>query len=190
MNTFNDESQTIRVYNYRADTGEFVSESDAFIPGGTGLPAYCTRLLPPIAKLGYAIVFDGTNWGFVQDHRGQVVYSILDNRSFTISELGIPPENTTFIKPDSIFDEWDGNVWVKNEKKEIEFNIKKSEKKRTKLLSDASLKISYWQTKLFLGAIKEDEKSILSAWIDYIDAINAIDLSKGNDVVWPDSPTA
>ncbi|OCJ24616.1 tail fiber assembly protein [Serratia sp. 14-2641] len=189
MNTFNDESQTVRVYNYRADTGEFVSESDAFIPAGTGLPAYCTRLLPPVAKLGYAIVFNGTSWGVVQDYRGQSVYSILDSLSFTISELGPLPENTTLIKPDSIFDEWNGNGWVKNEKKEIEFNIKKSEETRSNLLSDASLKISYWQTKLLLGTIKEDEKSILSVWIDYIDAINAIDLSKGNDVVWPDLPT-
>ncbi|HBE9179132.1 TPA: tail fiber assembly protein [Serratia fonticola] len=188
MNTFNDKNQTVRVYNYRADTGEFVSESDAFIPAGTGLPAYCTQLLPPVAKLGYAIVFDGTNWVVVQDHRGQIVYSTLDNRSFTISELGILPENTTLIKPDSIFDEWDGNGWVKNKEKEIEFNIKKLEEERTKLLSEASLKISYWQTKLLLGTIKEDEKSILLSWIDYIDAVNAIDLSKGNDVVWPVLP--
>lgn len=189
MSTFNDNNQTVRVYNYRADTGEFIGGSDAFIPAGTGLPAYCTAAEPPVAKLGYAIIFDGVNWVFVDDYRGKNAYSTLDKNQFTVFELGALPENTTLIEPGSIFDEWDGKGWIKSQQKEIEYYIKEAEKIRSNLLTDASLKISHWQTKLLLGILNEDEKSTLTIWIDYIDALNTIDLSMGNDIVWPDLPT-
>lgn len=189
MSMFNDNNQVVRVYNYRADTGEFIGESDAFIPAGTGLPAYSTRLEAPVEKSGYAIIFDGTGWGFVEDYRGKNVYSTLDKSQLTILDLGALPENTTTIEPTGFFDEWDGTAWIKNEQKEIEQIIKDAENKRNNLLSDASSKISYWQTKLLLGLINEDEKLILSKWINYIDALNAIDISKSGDILWPDLPT-
>ncbi len=40
------ESRTITVYNFRADTCEFIGKGDALIPAFTGLPACCTSEKP------------------------------------------------------------------------------------------------------------------------------------------------
>ena len=37
-----EEVNIIKVYNYLSTTGEFIGESDAYIPTGTGIPANST----------------------------------------------------------------------------------------------------------------------------------------------------
>lgn len=45
-----------------------------------------------------------------------------------------------------------------------------------------------WQTKLLLGRITNDEKRRLNLWLDYIDAVNAIDTSTAPDIKLPTPP--
>ncbi|ELJ2785953.1 tail fiber assembly protein, partial [Salmonella enterica subsp. enterica] len=42
-----DKAQTIKIYNLRSDTNEFIGAGDAYIPPHTGLPANCTDIAPP-----------------------------------------------------------------------------------------------------------------------------------------------
>ncbi|EOH2171293.1 tail fiber assembly protein, partial [Salmonella enterica subsp. enterica serovar Newport] len=42
-----DTPQTIKIFNLRSDTNEFIGAGDAYIPPHTGLPANCTDLAPP-----------------------------------------------------------------------------------------------------------------------------------------------
>ncbi|EEY6116438.1 TPA: tail fiber assembly protein [Escherichia coli] len=63
---------------------------------------------------------------------------------------------------------------------------------RTELLSSARQQLVISQTKLLRGRIlSEDEQSSLDAWLDYIDAINALefnnikDKESFNEIVWP-----
>ena len=44
---FSDEPQTLRIFNYAADTQEFIGVSDAYIAPNTGLPECCTTIEPP-----------------------------------------------------------------------------------------------------------------------------------------------
>ncbi|ECA2397497.1 phage tail protein, partial [Salmonella enterica subsp. enterica serovar Panama] len=47
-----DKAQTIKIYNLRSDTNEFIGAGDAYIPPHTGLPAHCTDIEPPEIPAG------------------------------------------------------------------------------------------------------------------------------------------
>lgn len=47
---FSEKDRTIRIYNLRADTREFIGAGDAYIPANTGLPADCTNIAPPTCR--------------------------------------------------------------------------------------------------------------------------------------------
>lgn len=56
-------------------------------------------------------------------------------------------------------------------------------------LSYATNKIVVWQTKLLMGrTLTDSESAKLNAWMDYIDAVQAIDTSTAPDIEWPVSP--
>ncbi|HHH0343924.1 TPA: tail fiber assembly protein [Yersinia enterocolitica] len=58
-------------------------------------------------------------------------------------------------------------------------------------LSYATNKIVVWQTKLLMGrTLTDSESAKLNAWMDYIDAVQAIDTSTAPDINWPESPVA
>ena len=56
-------------------------------------------------------------------------------------------------------------------------------------LSYATNKIVVWQTKLLMGrTLTDSESAELNAWMEYIDAVQAIDTSTAPDIEWPVSP--
>lgn len=56
-------------------------------------------------------------------------------------------------------------------------------------LDYASSKITVWQTKLLMGrTLTASESAQLNTWMDYIDALEAIDTSTAPDIVWPEMP--
>ncbi|MGL5005808.1 MAG: tail fiber assembly protein [Plesiomonas sp.] len=66
--------------------------------------------------------------------------------------------------------------------------IELAEIKKSRLIQYAMSAISFLQTKLQLNRITDDEKNQLNLWIDYIDAINAVDTSTAPDIKWPTPP--
>lgn len=44
------------------------------------------------------------------------------------------------------------------------------------------------RAKLALGRIKDDEKALLNAWLDYLDELEAVDVSTAPDIIWPVKP--
>ncbi|HEM6613819.1 TPA: tail fiber assembly protein [Yersinia enterocolitica] len=56
------------------------------------------------------------------------------------------------------------------------------------LLSEAYSTISLWQTKLALGVISDSEKQQLIAWLNYIDLLDAVDISQASNIEWPIAP--
>ncbi|EJU7708824.1 tail fiber assembly protein, partial [Salmonella enterica] len=69
-------AQTIKIYNLRSDTNEFIGAGDAYIPAHTGLPANCTDIAPPEIPASHIAVFDveTQTWSLKEDHRGETVY--------------------------------------------------------------------------------------------------------------------
>ncbi|EDM2693909.1 tail fiber assembly protein, partial [Salmonella enterica subsp. enterica serovar Typhimurium] len=44
-----------------------------------------------------------------------------------------------------------------------------------------------WPGKSVLGRLKDDELTQYNLWLDYLDALEAVDVSSAPDIVWPSS---
>ncbi|EBT2119965.1 DUF4376 domain-containing protein [Salmonella enterica] len=109
-----DKAQTIKIYNLRSDTNEFIGAGDAYIPPHTGLPANCTDIPPPDIPDSHTAVFDAEtrSWSLYEDHRGETVYDTTTGNQVYISEAGPLPENTTTQAPASPVDKFENGKWV------------------------------------------------------------------------------
>ncbi|EKB8006255.1 DUF4376 domain-containing protein [Salmonella enterica] len=108
------EPQTIKIFNLRSDTNEFIGAGDAYIPPHTGLPAGCTDIAPPDIPASHIAVFDTEKqtWSLFEDHRGKTVYDTTTGNQVYISEPGPLPENTTTQAPASPIDKFENGQWV------------------------------------------------------------------------------
>ncbi|WP_130100506.1 tail fiber assembly protein [Siccibacter turicensis] len=68
--------------------------------------------------------------------------------------------------------------------------VEMDELKRQRLKGNAHSIISenQWPSRLALGRINDQEKKQFSAWIDYIDALDVVDISAAPDTKWPEVP--
>ncbi len=187
-------SRTVKVFNLRADTNEFIGGGDAYIPSHTGLPAHCTDIAPPEIPVGSVAVFNSGNktWNVVEDHREQTIYSTETGEGIFIYELGPLPDNTTTLAPENNYQEWDGTAWVTNVNAMF---ADKAKAKCQQLIAEAEKMMSDWLVDLQLGVITDDDKSSLIKWRTYSKALNVMDLSavadeeSFNAVEWPDVPS-
>lgn len=78
----------------------------------------CTDIVPPVAKEGYAIIFNGTGWNYVVDYRGQTMYEMSNPMSSkVIKTFGDLPEGWTLIAPPQMTEAgqsiaWNGSGWT------------------------------------------------------------------------------
>ncbi|EBW7186139.1 DUF4376 domain-containing protein [Salmonella enterica subsp. enterica serovar Muenchen] len=109
-----EQAQTIKIFNLRSDTNEFIGAGDAYIPPHTGLPAGCTDIAPPDIPASHTAVFDTEKqtWSLFEDHRGKTVYDTTTGNQVYISEPGPLPENTTTQVPASPIDKFENGQWV------------------------------------------------------------------------------
>ncbi|MDW7790082.1 tail fiber assembly protein [Morganella morganii] len=66
--------------------------------------------------------------------------------------------------------------------------IEQAEVERQGLIAEVTAETEMLRTKLVLGRIKDDEKSLLNAWLDYLDELEAVDVSSAPDIDWPVKP--
>lgn len=68
--------------------------------------------------------------------------------------------------------------------------IEQAEVKKQSLIAEVNTETEILRAKLALGRIKDDEKALLNAWLDYLDELEAVDVSTAPDVIWPEPPEA
>lgn len=91
--------------------------------------------------------------------------------------------------PTTQFDKWDGSNWVTDSEAVHEADVAAAEAQRQQLLAVAQQRITVWQTKMLMGRqLTEIESHQLNAWMDYIDALVAVDISTAPAVEWPTAP--
>lgn len=71
--------------------------------------------------------------------------------------------------------------------------IAKAEYDRSQFIATVKYVLAGWQSnqiqiKSILGRATEDEKKLLSDWLDYYDEVLLIDTSNAPDVTWPEQP--
>ncbi|HHL8002588.1 TPA: tail fiber assembly protein, partial [Escherichia coli] len=131
----------------------------------------------------------------VPDHRGETVYNTETGEPQEITAPGEYPDNTTTLPPSTEYDTWAGEKWVTDTEAQRSAALTMAESQREMLLSRARAQLVVGQTKLLLGReLPENEQSSLDAWLDYVDALNALDFtditSKADvdAIEWPSIP--
>lgn len=103
------------IYHYDRHTGEFLGDALADpSPAETGaflLPAFSTPIVPPGSQEGYVRCFVNGAWIFVEDHRGQTIYSTDTASPMIVGILGPIPGGYTDLIPctDPM---WGGTEWI------------------------------------------------------------------------------
>ncbi|EBG3585908.1 tail fiber assembly protein [Salmonella enterica subsp. enterica] len=182
-------AQTIKIFNLRSDTNEFIGAGDAYIPPHTGLPANCTDIAPPDIPASHIAVFDAKTqtWNLKEDHRGEMVYDTTTGNQVYISDPGPLPENVTSVSPGGGYKKWDSKakVWVNDEAAEAAARLREAEGTKNRLLQIASEKIAPLQDAVDLGLATDDEKAQLDEWKKYRVLVNRVDTSNPD---WPEQP--
>ncbi|HFH0028670.1 TPA: tail fiber assembly protein, partial [Salmonella enterica subsp. salamae serovar 42:g,t:-] len=160
-----EQAQTIKIFNLRSDTNEFIGAGDAYIPPHTGLPANCTDIAPPDIPASHIAVFDPETqtWSLKEDHRGETVYDKTTGNQMYISEPGPLPENVTSVSPGGGYKKWDSKaqVWVNDEAAEAAARLREAEGTKNRLLQIASEKIAPLQDAVDLNEATDKEKASL-----------------------------
>ncbi|HGI9220254.1 TPA: tail fiber assembly protein [Salmonella enterica subsp. enterica serovar Typhimurium] len=184
-----DTPQTIKIFNLRSDTNEFIGAGDAYIPPHTGLPANCTDIAPPDIPASHIAIFDAETgtWSLHEDHRGETVYDTTTGNQVYISAPGPLPENVTSVSPDGEYQKWDGKAWVKDEAAETAARLREAEGTKSRLLQMASEKIAPLQDAVDLDEATDKEKASLLAWRKYRVQVNRVDTLKP---VWLEKPAS
>ncbi|EDZ6137432.1 tail fiber assembly protein, partial [Salmonella enterica] len=166
-----EQAQTIKIFNLRSDTNEFIGAGDAYIPPHTGLPANCTDIAPPDIPASHIAIFDAETqtWSLHEDHRGEMVYDTTTGNQVYISAPGPLPENVTSVSPGGEYQKWDGKAkaWVKDEVAEKAAQLRQAEETKNRLLQIASEKIAPLQDAVDLDIATDDEKAQLDEWKKY-----------------------
>lgn len=184
------EAGDITVFNYDDETREYLSSSVEYLAVGVGIPASSCTDAPGESKEGFAIcrTADFTAWKYVADHRGETVYSTETAEPVIVSLPGDYPEGTTTLEPATPYDTWNGSEWVTDTEAQHAADVEAAEQQKATLLLEAQTTISLWQTELQLGIISDEDKASLIAWMKYIKALQAVDISTAPGITWPTPP--
>lgn len=186
---FSEKVQIVKIYNYRADTREFIGSGDGYIPPYTGLPANCTDIQPPALDVGFAAVYNpaSASWSVVEDYRRLTVYRIDTGEPLYISKLGALPDDTTTVAPTGEYQKWNGSEWVVDEVAQHAAAVAEAEQHKETLLITAQQSIAVLQTKLMMGRkLTDDETDKVNKTLDFIDEVTAIDTDSAPGIQWPE----
>ncbi|MGX9272063.1 tail fiber assembly protein [Pantoea ananatis] len=181
---------TLTVFSFNPETGEFTGASDEYLAQGLGIPAHSTDSAPPDAPAGKVCIFRGGKWQQVADHRGETVYSTDTGAPVTVTLPGDYPAGTTLLKPQTPFDTWGGVAWVTDTDAQQRAAVASADAEKRARISEAGSVTQVWQTQLALGIISADDKAQLTAWMRYIQQVQATDTASAPDISWPEKPAS
>jgi hypothetical protein len=180
----------IRVFYFDPETKEYTGWSDEFIPQGVSLPGSSTMIDPGEEEAGTAFVFTGSGWNKQTDNRGKTVYSTADGSAHQVDYIGEIRAGYTIFAPGSPYDEWTGSKWVKDAAAERAALIAAAGVERQSRIQQANdhMNNRQWPGKAVIGRLKGDELAQYNLWLDYLDALEALDTSTAPDINWPPVP--
>ncbi|MEM8117664.1 tail fiber assembly protein [Morganella morganii] len=165
----------------RPFTGSDYANKDSFAP------VNALRVAPEETPGFWPCEQDG-GWVLIPDHRGTKVYDTATAQESEIKELGELPDGVTTIEPDVEFPKWNGKRWVTDKAAKKESDIAAAEAQKQYLISEVTAETEMLRVKLALKRIKPDEEALLIAWLDYLDELEAADVSAAPDIIWPQKP--
>ena len=130
------------------------------------------------------------SWDVVPDFRGMTAYIKESGEVVTVSDIGELAETLTLIKPLTPFDKWDGMQWVTDTDAQHASDVATADAEKQSRIDQANdyMNNKQWPGKSALGRMKDTEKGQYNLWLDYLDALEAVDTSSAPDIKWPTPP--
>ncbi len=180
----------IRVFYFEPMTGEYVGWSDEYIYEGVSMPGSSTVIDPGNEVSGAVSVFDGKKWRREEDHRGETVYSKTDGIATTVDYIGKLKSEFVTVGPATQYDKWNGSEWVTDIEAKHAADIAAADTDKQARIGRANEFINgkQWPGKAAMGRLKDAEKAQYNSWLDYLDALEAIETSSAPDINWPVAP--
>lgn len=180
----------IRCFYYDSLTAEYTGWSDEYIYIGVSLPGNSTDIDPGDEVAGKVAVFTDSCWEQREDNRGLTVYSIADKSASVVDYIGTVRDGFVAIAPESPYDDWNGECWVKDTDAEHAALVATSGEHKQLLITQANdfINRKQWPGKAAIGRLKVDEMTQYNLWLDYLDALEAVDTTTAPDITWPDIP--
>lgn len=181
------ESGDIRCFYYDVVTSEYTGWSDEFINIGVSMPGNSTDIAPGDDIAGKVAVFTGYGWQHQEDHRGEVIYSTNNGTVSTVDYIGSIPDGYTSIPPSTPYDTWDGEGWITDADAEHAADVAAANADKQARISQANayMHSKQWPGKAAIGRLKGGELEQYNLWLDYLDALEAVDTSSAPDINWP-----
>ena len=176
------------VYHYDSKTKEFTGVTYEFINEGVSVPANSCTDEPSPVENGKAIVRENNQWVYLNDYRGQTIYSKETLVESIQIEIGDISDEFTLLKPNSDFDSWTGKGWKFDKQKQHQFYVEQSTIKKADLIKYATDKINYFQDAIDAGIATEKEKKLHTDWKKYRALLNRIDVNQAQSIEWPIKP--
>lgn len=116
----------MKIYYYNPETKEYIIEGESqeniLNPDEPIIPAWSTTVKPPNKKDNYTIVWNGNNWDYKKDYRGQTWYNANTKQMEVINFIGdlpnyyYPPDSAIANPPEGEYWEYDSktDTWVGN----------------------------------------------------------------------------
>ena len=102
--------------------------------------------------------------------------------------IGTDGELTLSDSKPSQWHTWDSdtNEWFIS----ADAQIKLADNEKSRLTQEANdyINSKQWPGKAAMGRLKDTEKSLYNIWLDYLDSIEAVDVSTAPDIKWPKQP--
>ncbi|ELN6851690.1 DUF2190 family protein [Escherichia coli] len=172
---------------------EYTSSSVEYLALGVGTPAHSCADAPPEAISGYVVCRTATlnGWEHVPDHRGETVYSTENGNPVLITQPGDYPADTTTKQPATPWDTWNGEAWVTDTERQRTAELEVARQQRQQRVKQAMASVDLINLKLRAGrSLTPEETAKLNAVLDYIDELNALDISTAPEISWPEAPLA
>ncbi|KHH25504.1 phage tail protein [Escherichia coli] len=184
------EPGTIRCFYYDPITKEYVGWSDEYINIGVSMPDNSTASDPGDEIDGKVSVFRNIGWEQEEDYRSEVVYSTDDGSPSVVDYIGEIKAGFTTAVPTTPYDKWNGSHWVTDTDAQHAADVETADAEKQLKLDQANefMNSKQWPGKAAMGRLKDAEKKQYNAWLDYLDALEAVDTTSAPDIEWPTPP--
>ncbi|HAH4927957.1 TPA: tail fiber assembly protein, partial [Escherichia coli] len=108
-----------------------------------------------------------------------------------ITQPGDYPADTTTKQPATPWDTWNGEAWVTDTERQRTAELEVARQQRQQRVKQAMASVDLINLKLRAGrSLTPEETAKLNAVLDYIDELNALDISTAPEIIWPEAPLA
>ncbi|CCW31086.1 putative tail fiber protein of a prophage [Xenorhabdus nematophila F1] len=181
----------VTVYRADTETGEYLCADMERTDPGFSLSADAYLDAPELPESDDIAVCrspDGKSWIHQPDYRGKTGYHTQTRAPQNVQQFGPLPAGLTLLKPQTEFDQWDGQQWITDTAAHHQHAVQQTERQRQSLLHEADERIRQLERRKRLEMTTEQEIALLREWEIYSVKLSDVDCSSAPDVKWPEQP--